>query len=171
MPLNWKPYDITWNEKAFERPHDKTNKMAYAPSEDTDQPGHLPSLIKVLAVCMKKAWVLSYPLSAQRRLWSDWADAQADLSLRRAHSHFVGFVMRRLIWLAYLRHSMRKSTVGGLWPENGKPIWFWNKYATIASMPTWTYSWFFYSWRINFVIKMKIWCLWNMYLLVRFIQN
>ena len=24
-------------------------------------------------------------------------DAQADLSLRRAHSHFVGFVMRRLI--------------------------------------------------------------------------
>ena len=22
---------------------------------------------------MKKAWVLSYPLSAQRRLWSDWA--------------------------------------------------------------------------------------------------
>ena len=29
---------------------------------------------------MKKAWVLSYSLSAERRLWSDWADAQADLS-------------------------------------------------------------------------------------------
>ena len=43
---------------------------------------------------MKKAWVLSYPLSAQRRLWLDWADAQTDLSLRWAHSHFVGFVMR-----------------------------------------------------------------------------
>ena len=28
--------------------------------------------------------------------WSDWADAQADLSLRWAHSHFVGFVVRRL---------------------------------------------------------------------------
>ena len=27
---------------------------------------------------------------------SDWADAQADLSLRWAHSHFVGFVMSRL---------------------------------------------------------------------------
>ena len=51
----------------------------------------------VFAVRMKKAWVLSYPLSAQRRLWSDWADAQADPSLRWAHSHFVGFVMRRLI--------------------------------------------------------------------------
>ena len=49
---------------------------------------------------MKKAWVLSYPLSAQRRLWSDWTDAQADLSLRWAHSHFVGFVMSRLYSLA-----------------------------------------------------------------------
>ena len=39
-----------------------------APSEDSDQPGHLPSLIRVFAVRMKKAWVLSYPLSAQRRL-------------------------------------------------------------------------------------------------------
>ena len=51
----------------------------------------------VFAVCMKKASVLSYPLSALRRLWSDLADAQADLSLRRVHSHFVGFVMSWLI--------------------------------------------------------------------------
>ena len=42
-----------------------------APSEDSDQPGHAPSLISLRK---KKAWVLSYPLSAQRRLWSDWAD-------------------------------------------------------------------------------------------------
>ena len=45
---------------------------------------------------MKKPWILSYTLSAQRRLWSDWAGAQADLSLRWAHSHFVCFVMSRL---------------------------------------------------------------------------
>ena len=31
---------------------------------------HLPSLIRVFAVCLKKAWVLSYPLSALWRLWS-----------------------------------------------------------------------------------------------------
>ena len=79
-----------------EPPHDKTNKMAYTPSKVSDQPGHPPSLIRVFSVHIKKAWVLSYPLSAQRRLCSDWADAQADLSLRWAHSHFVGFVMRRL---------------------------------------------------------------------------
>ena len=41
---------------------------------------HPPSLIRDFAVRMKKAWALSYPLSA---------DAQADPSLRRAHSHFV----------------------------------------------------------------------------------
>ena len=39
-----------------------------APSEDSDQPGHPPSLISVFAVRMEKARVLSYPLSAQRRL-------------------------------------------------------------------------------------------------------
>ena len=68
-----------------------------APSEDSDQPGHPPSLIRVFAVRMKKAWVLSYPLSAQRRRWSDWADAQAALSLCWAHTHFVGFDISRLI--------------------------------------------------------------------------
>ena len=81
----------------YEPPHDKTNKMACAPSEDSDQPGLPPSRIRVFAVRMKKTWVLSYPLSAQRRLWSDWADAQADLSLRWSHTHFVGFVTRQLI--------------------------------------------------------------------------
>ena len=50
---------------------------------------------------MKKSWVLSYPLSAQRRLWSDWADAQADLSLRWAHTHFVGFVMLQLTCICF----------------------------------------------------------------------
>ena len=70
--------------------------MACASSEDWDQPAHAPNLIRVFAVCMKKAWILSYPLSAHWRLWSDWADAQADLSHCWAHRYFVCFVMRRL---------------------------------------------------------------------------
>ena len=49
------------------------------------------ALIRVFAVCMKKAWVLSYPMSAQWRLWSDWADATADLSLCWAHMPFCWF--------------------------------------------------------------------------------
>ena len=67
-----------------------------APSKDSDQPGWFWS---VLAVHIKKAWVLSYPMSAQQRLWSDWVDAQADLSLQYTHSHFVGFFMRRLNYI------------------------------------------------------------------------
>ena len=73
-----------------------------APSEDSDQPGHPPSLIRVFAVRMKIAWVLCYPLSASED-WSDWVDAQADLSLRWAHSHCVGFLLR---WLSYYRHRL-----------------------------------------------------------------
>ena len=33
-----------------EPPHDKTNKLPCVPSEDSDQPGHPPSLIRVFAV-------------------------------------------------------------------------------------------------------------------------
>ena len=80
-----------------------------APSEDSDQPGHPPSLIRVFAVRMKKAWVLSYSLSAQRRPWSDWADVQADLSRRWAHTHFVGFVKSRQI---HVRHANRQVELG-----------------------------------------------------------
>ena len=81
--------NFPWNEPL----HDKTNKMACAPSEDSDQPGHLPSLIRVFAVHMKKAGVFSYPLSAQRRLWSDWVDAQADLSLFWAYMVMIVFAI------------------------------------------------------------------------------
>ena len=68
--------------------------MAIAPSEYTDQPAHPPSLIRVFAVHSKKYWVLSYQLSAVRRLWSDWAD----LSFRWTQRLFVGFIMR---WLTF----------------------------------------------------------------------
>ena len=52
----------------FQPPHDKTNKMMLEPSEDSDQPGHPTSLIRDFAVRMKKLWVLSYPMGAQRSL-------------------------------------------------------------------------------------------------------
>ena len=97
ITINKKDVQFSASKHAYGPPHNKTNKMACAPSKDSDQHGHLPSLIRVFAVGMKKACVLSYPLSALQRRWSDRADAQADLSLRRAHSNFVGFVMRWLI--------------------------------------------------------------------------
>ena len=63
----------------------------FAPSEDSDQPGHPPCLIRVFAVCMKKHWVFSYTLSAQQKLWSDWADAQAAIESSLGTHSFCWF--------------------------------------------------------------------------------
>ena len=72
-------------EKKVIRATSRQNQQSdCVPSEDSDQP-----VIRVFAIRMKKVWVLSYPLSAQRRLWSGWVDAPADLSLHWAHTHFT----------------------------------------------------------------------------------
>ena len=65
------------------------------PSEDSDQPGHHPVWSESL-LCAQ--WVAKDPrfLHADSEDWSDWEDAQANLSLRWAHTHSVGFVMSRL---------------------------------------------------------------------------
>ena len=68
-----------------------------APIEDSDQPGHPPSLIRVFAVGMKKAWVLSYPLSAQRRFWSEcpgWSESSLSA--------------QSLCWFCYVAAQMTK---------------------------------------------------------------
>ena len=70
--------------------HDKTFKMACAPSKDSDQHGHLPKLIS-LRCLHEENLVLSYPLYVQWRLWSDWVDAQAVLSLHMVHVLFCRF--------------------------------------------------------------------------------
>ena len=49
--------------------------------------------------------------------WSDWADAQADLSLRWAHTHFVGFVMSRLIC------RIKPYSLGLIWGMIRKMSW------------------------------------------------
>ena len=103
-----------------EPPHDKTKNVVSRPAKTQISLGICP------------VWSES-SLSAWRKLgslathWahsedSDQTNAQADLSLRWAHTHFVGFVMRRLISYIFkyqhnrhlrfsrtlLRHSKRK---------------------------------------------------------------
>ena len=58
--------------------------MICVPSKDSDQPGHPPSLIRVFAVRLVGSWGPMF-LQADSEDWSDWADAQADLSLLGAH--------------------------------------------------------------------------------------
>ena len=79
------------SQKVNEPRRDKTNKLTCAPSKDSDQPGHPPSLIRVFAVRSMGSYGSKFSSCAQRRLWSDGADAQADLSLRWAHRPFCWF--------------------------------------------------------------------------------
>ena len=81
---------------------------------------HLPSLIRVFAVRTKKHLVLSYPLSTQRRLWSDWAIAQAILSLRCAHRSFCWFCHA----VAHMVLPKSNASVRCWW--NGKHCWPWS---------------------------------------------
>ena len=94
-----------------------------APNEDSDQHGHPPSLIRVFAVRMKKPLVLSYPLSAPRRLWSDWADAQADLSLRWVHTNFVGFIMSWPNYLQYFIHDTANTSISKITDDYVNALW------------------------------------------------
>ena len=69
--------------------HDKTNKMTVRPAKTQSS---LPSLISLH--CALNGYLGAQVSSCgQRKLWSEWADAQGDLSLRWAHTHSVGFVM------------------------------------------------------------------------------
>ena len=56
-----------------------------APSEDSDQPAHSRSLIRIFTVRILHSQGCKVSSCGQRRLKSDCADAQADLSLRWAH--------------------------------------------------------------------------------------
>ena len=118
---------LSWNEP----PHDKTNKMACAPSADSDQPEHPPSLIRVFAVRMKKALVFSYPLSVKRRLWSDWAAAQPDLSLRWAHMPLCWFCHEA----AQISFPLQQVFKFWLWKNKKKKKknrWIWEKLQVVC---------------------------------------
>ena len=87
----------------------------YEPQHDLTK-WHVRPAKTQISLGIRPVWSES-SLSAWRKLgslathWahsedSDWVDAQADLSLRWAHSHFVCFVMRRLIRFLLYTHSL-----------------------------------------------------------------
>ena len=103
--IRWAPIHIglqplhfiqkTWHN---EPPRDKTNKMVCAPSKDSDQPGHPPSLIRVFAVCSMGSWGPNVSSCGQRMPRLIWVFA--------GHTgHFVDFVMRQLKWQTAKRNT------------------------------------------------------------------
>ena len=80
-----------------EPPHDKTNKLSMRPAKAQIIMG---ICLRVFSARSVGSLGLKVSSCEHRRLWSDWADAQADLSLRWAHTQFVGFVMSRLRYVS-----------------------------------------------------------------------
>ena len=90
----------------------------WALSEDSDQPGHPPGLIRVFTVRMKKDWILSYPLSA------------SEVSDQTGRMH-------RLIWVFALRiQSFFMRTAKTLIRLGGCPGW------SESSLGTQSFCWF-----------------------------
>ena len=77
-------------QKTNEPPHDKTNKMTVRPVKTQISLGIRP-VWSESSLCPQ--WVAKDPsfLHADSKDWSDWADAQADLSLRWEHMPFCWF--------------------------------------------------------------------------------
>ena len=137
---NWDQKHCCRYNKENEPPHDKTNKMACAPSQDSEQPWHPPSQIRVFAVRMKKAWVLSYPLSAQRRRYSDWAE------------------MPRLIWV-FDRHAVSLlvlSRGGSYGQERWATVVIWHCNWNYRSDELWT-NWNIVNWFSRLAGFLKVW--------------
>ena len=81
-------------------------------SEVSDQ----PSLIRVLLSAWRKLESLATHWAQWWRLWSDWADTQADLSLRWMHSHFVVLSCRGSYTLLSRRGRMAVEII--LWSDS-----------------------------------------------------
>ena len=99
-----------------------------APSEDSDQPGHPPSLIRVFAVSLKKAQVLSCPLSTQWRLWSELGPGWSESSLGA----------QSLCWFCYVTaHWERPRRKVGMLALQCKGCWF----PMLLQSFEWDYKW------------------------------
>ena len=89
------------SETELGRDMTKTNKISVRPAKTQISLGIRP-VWSESSLCTQ--WVAKGPTVSScehRRFWSDWADAQANLSLRWAHTHFVGFIMSRPIYSNY----------------------------------------------------------------------
>ena len=91
------PFGMALLRMAYEPQHDKTNKVTVRPAKTQMSLGIRP-IWSESSLCAE--WVAKDP----RFLHADSEDSdQTDLSLRWARSHFVGFVMSRLICVIMIK--------------------------------------------------------------------
>ena len=89
----------------LEPEHYKTHKMTCAPSEDSDQTRHTPSLIRAFAVCIKRVWVLASLQVHIEDSHQTWWMSRLIWFFTRLTGNFVGFIMLQLILLILLSFS------------------------------------------------------------------
>ena len=108
-----------------------------APSEDSDQPRHPPSLMRIFSVHMKVVSVLSYPYSAQRRLIRldgclGWSESSLD-------AHAILLVLSWGGWIIRLTYETSKlvfplgidifnKTLYSFLSNNKTPIHAWSRF-------------------------------------------
>ena len=109
--------------KSNEPRHKKTNKMSVRPAKTQISLGIRPVWSESSLSAWRKLGSLATHWACSED-WSDWADAQADLSLRWVHTHFVGFVMSRLKFCNF--PGMAKNSFNG-----AHVIKFWWSYLAI----------------------------------------
>ena len=98
-------YHNTINTKCYEPRHDKINKVSVRPAKTQISLGIRPVWSESSLSTWRKLGFLATHW-AHSEDWSDCADTQADLILRWAHTHFVRFVMSRLLhWNILYSHS------------------------------------------------------------------
>ena len=96
--IQWLIHRCDWFEE-YKLPYDKTYNTACPPSEDSDQPGHLPSLIS---------------LGSLRKLGSlTTLERTSKTRIRLGRCHFVGFVMPWLISVMTERGNSVKTSSKG----------------------------------------------------------
>ena len=81
----------------FEPADDKTYNKTCVTSKDLDHSVHPTTMARVLGHHSLDSMEAVHGTCDQRRLWSDCAEAQADLSLRLSHKSYCSFVVRWLI--------------------------------------------------------------------------
>ena len=118
--------------------------MTFAPSKDSDQPGHLPSLI---TLCCPHEEALGHQLP--RLIWV--------FTGRTDQYHFVGFIMRWLI-------SSFSCSMGRLWSMVGKQtlrhLTLIHSQETNSAAPNsypWTGNKLCGTWLLSMVGKQTVW--------------
>ena len=89
----------------IEPAHDKTYNKTCATSEDSDQPAHPRSLIRVFA---DRIFILDHPKMDKRKPLPYWLDVQADMSLAGYTDLIIDVIVAHIVFISSYRHSIQR---------------------------------------------------------------